>query len=170
MAALPPLNAGEIESLLDQLLEVEYSFRNTTIPSETLAALGRDDQEFLIDWIKREASTNLELGYQIACNGALALAAMDHHMIEAWALHVMDIYDLDGLRPALKVIKETSRFAQLQHTRLHGAILEEEEGVLLGFLHGLSGRRLKLAESEQIYTDTETLFLPSVQALFGDRG
>ncbi|MEJ1383868.1 MAG: nitric oxide reductase activation protein [Candidatus Sedimenticola sp. (ex Thyasira tokunagai)] len=164
-----PLTVSEIEALLEGPLEVEFSFRDTRPPSQSIAGLSRGEQEFLLDWIIRVASTHVELGYQIACHGVAALAAMDHHMIEAWALHTMDVYDLSGLRPALQVIDKSAGFAEMQHTRLHGAILEEEERVLTGFLHGLSGRKLKIAASDSTYTDTETLFLPSIQSLFSTR-
>jgi len=40
--------------------------------------------------------------------------------------------------------------------------------VLLPFLHGLSGRKLKLEEGEGIYTDTEVIFLPPVLGRFPD--
>ncbi len=164
-----PLTVDEIVALLEQPLEVEYSFRNIRGPAETIAALPQGEQAFLLDWIIRIASTHVELGYQVACHGAAALAAMDQHMIEAWALHAMDVYDLKGLRPALQVIEKRSGFADMQHTRLHGSILEEEEGILSGFLHGLSGRQLKMATAETIYTDTETLFLPAIQSQFASR-
>jgi nitric oxide reductase NorD protein len=36
--------------------------------------------------------------------------------------------------------------------------------VLLRFVHGLSGRQLKLEKAEESYTDTETIFLPPVSA------
>ncbi len=107
-----PLTADEIETLLEEPLEVEFSFRDTRLPSQGIAGLSREEQEFLLDWIIRVASTHVELGYQIACHGVTALAAMDHHMIEAWALHTMDVYDLSGLRPALQVIEKSAGFAR----------------------------------------------------------
>jgi nitric oxide reductase NorD protein len=159
-----------IEEILDQILEVEFSFRNTSSPAESLVQLPPDDLAFILDWIRRVASAHLELGYQVACHGARALEVMDQHMIEFWVLHVMDTYDRQGLRPALQAIHEVDDFICMQHARNHGAILEEEEAVLLGFLHGLAGRKLKISRGESVYTDTETLFLPPIQSLMPEAG
>ncbi len=164
MADTQPIAAPELEAVLDELLEVEFTFRSTEEPVSLLVQLGRSDQDFMMDWIRRVASTHLELGYQVACHGTRALQNMDRHIIESWALHVMDVYDRFGLRPALDVINTLDTFIQDQHRRLHGAILQEQSGVLLGFVHGLSGRKLKIAESASTYTDTETLYLPPIQA------
>ena len=43
--------------------------------------------------------------------------------------------------------------------------MQEHEGVLKGFLHGLSGRRLKIKAADQAYTDTETIFAPLLAGL-----
>jgi len=159
------MTAAEIEQMLDQLLEVEFTFRQTAEPAAALAALEPDDQHFIIDWIKRVASTNLELGFQVACRGVQAIQSMDRHMIEAWALHAMDVYDRRGLRPALLEIEGLGSFARDQRMRAQGAVLEDHAGVLQGFLHGLSGRALKVEEAEHIYTDTETVYLPPLLGL-----
>ena len=80
-----------------------------------------------------------------------------------------DDYDRMGLFPAMSVIRNLDSFIQTAHERAHGAVLEEEIGVLLPFLHGLSGRKLKLEASGRTYTDTETIYVPPVMALFGDK-
>jgi nitric oxide reductase NorD protein len=159
-----------LEERLDQILEVEYSFRNTTTLAAAISELSASERGYAMDWVERVASTNIELGYQYACHVSQALASMDHHMVEAWALHAMDTYDREGLRPALQVIRRLDRFARESHERASGCVLEEKRGVLLGFLQGLSGRRLKLEESDQIYTDTETIFLPTVLARLPEEG
>ncbi|MES9876513.1 MAG: VWA domain-containing protein [Candidatus Sedimenticola sp. PURPLELP] len=158
----------EIEAFLDELLEVEFTFRLTAEPAESLAGLEQEEQLFMLDWIKRVASTNLELGYQVACRGVEALQGLDRHMIEAWALHTMDTYDRSGLQPAMRVIEGLSDFAHEQQQRIQGAVLQEHEGVLQGFLNGLSGRALRLSESEQVYTDSEKVFLPALWGVLPD--
>ena len=163
-----PLSVEEIIALLDDYLEVEFSFRNTRPPAEALATLGRRKQSFVLDWVRRVASTNITLGYLLAENSPQALSRMDARMLEAWALHAVDTYDRAGLAPAVAVLRDVDAFVQYGNERLSGAVLEEQEHVLEIFLQGLSGRRLKLREAEGAlaYTDTETLFLPAVVARF----
>ena len=82
----------------------------------------------------------------------------------AWLLHAMDVYDQKGLYPAREVITNVERFIDNAHERSAGAVFEEIAGVLAHFTHGLSGRQLQLHETEtdQVYTDSETIFLPTI--------
>ncbi len=155
-----PLSLSEVRQLLDELLEVEFSFRDTSAPASAIAALPAASQARLISWVRRIASTHVELGYQVACRGVNAQAVMDPDSFEAWIFHSMDRYDAEGLRPALLAIAEYRQFAEQQQARQRGALLQDHEGVLSHFLQGLSGRPLKLAEAQSIYTDSETLYLP----------
>ena len=159
----------KLEALLDEILEVEFSFRNTADPAASIARLTPEKQRYVIDWVRRVASTNIELGYQYACHAVTALEAMETSLVEEWALHAMDTYDREGLRPAHEIMLRLDDFVETRRQRISGSLLQENEGVLLGFLHGLSGRKLKIATAEHATTDTETLFLPPLLALFATR-
>lgn len=165
---MPPpasLPLTDIRQLLDELLEVEFSFRDTSAPAAAIAALPGERQAQLISWIQRVASTHVELGYQVACQGVDAQALMNPDTFEAWIFHSMDRYDAEGLRPALLAIEQYRQFAEQQAARQRGALLQDHEGVLSRFLQGLSGRPLKLTASDSVYTDSETLYLPPLLAL-----
>ncbi len=156
--------AGPLEARLDRILEVEFSYRNTAIPAGRIAALDPARQAYIMEWVRRIASTNIELAYQYACRAAEALAALEPEQVEAWALQAMDTYDQEGLHAALAIMRDLEGFVAYSRELAVGAVLQREQGVLLGFLHGLSGRRLRLAPDAHAYTDTETLFLPPVLA------
>jgi nitric oxide reductase NorD protein len=148
--------------LLDEYLEADLSFRDTSDPARSLASLGRDEQDYLLDLVRRAAATNIEIGYRLARQGAEVIAAMERQTLEAWVHHAMDCYDRSGLRPALEVIDDVDSYVRGGRVRASGAVLEEITSVIEPFLHGLSGRRLKLEEGEQAYTDSEVIFLPAV--------
>ncbi|UCB55626.1 MAG: nitric oxide reductase activation protein [Thiotrichales bacterium] len=158
----------EIIAFMDDCLEVEFSFVKNEIPAEEIRQLPRHQQDFILNLIKRVADTNIELAYQLACGAVHALHEMDERMVEEWAMTAADNYDRKGLFPAMSVIRNLDNFIHTAHERAHGSLLEEEIGVLLPFLHGLSGRKLKLEASDTTYTDTETIFLPPVMAVFAD--
>ncbi len=158
------LPGDAITGLLERWLQVEFTFYRVDQLVTELANRPRDEQEFLLGWIRRIATTNIEIAYQFARRAPRLLARMDRHLMEAWALHAMDTYDRAGLRPALLVIERVENFAQLHHEHTAGVLLEDIDGILLTFVNGLSGRRLKLAQAEAAYTDSETLFLPPVIA------
>jgi nitric oxide reductase NorD protein len=164
MPPKPSLSASDIEQQLDVCLDVEFSFLRTDKPAAVLADLPREEQDCILGWVKRVASTNIQLAYQFITHAIEALDRMDRQIIEAWALHAMDVYDQAGLHKALDVIRNVHDFVQLSHERTAGSVLEKEIGVLLHFAHGLPGRQLKLAEGEILHTDTETIFLPPLLA------
>lgn len=164
MAEPEQLDAAEIQRLVDQWLEVEFTFLNTDALCRALAALPEKNRRFVLTWIERTASTNVELAFQFARQSERVLALMDEHTIEAWLQYAMDQYDRSGLRPAIEVINQVEDFVRLSFERASGSVFEEQVRVLTPFVHGLSGRRLKLEAAELSYTDSETLFLPTVVA------
>ena len=167
--AVRPLSMRQIREKLDSYLEVEFSYRNTENLSGVLAEQAAETQVFILDWVQRIASTNIEVAYQFAEHSMRALDLMDEHMIEAWVLQAMDIYDRSGLHAAVKAIKEIDLFVRQGRERASGCVFEEQIGVLLPFVYGLSGRKLKLVQSEEMYTDTEAIFLPAVMAHLPDK-
>ena len=60
------MNSEEITLLLEGLLEADFSFRKVEPTAIKLARLTQSDQDFLLDWVKRIASTNLEVSGQFA--------------------------------------------------------------------------------------------------------
>ncbi|MBZ0106567.1 MAG: nitric oxide reductase activation protein [Sulfuricella denitrificans] len=159
-----PLTAAHIEKLLEAWFEVEFTFLHVDEIAASVATLSRDEQNFLLDWIQRVATTHIQIAYQFALRAPNLLAHMERRVIEAWALYAMDAYDRAGISPAVRVIKDVEHFSRLSHERTAGVVFEDVSGVMLNFVHGLSGRRLKLEQDEAIFTDSETLFLPAVIA------
>jgi len=159
-----PLTVHQIQAVLDECLDVEFTFIKTEEAAHQLASIDREDQDFILTWVKRVASTNIQVAYQFISQTIDALSSLDKPVLEAWALHAMDMYDQRGLRAALDVIDNVQGFIYRSHERTHGAVFANVSSVLSHFVHGLSGRALKLEEGEAVYTDTETLFLPPVIA------
>lgn len=161
------LSLKEIIDILDIYFDVEFSFIKSEQPAELIVRQSRSNQDFILNLTKRIAATNEELAFQFANNAIRALDAMDHHMVEAWAMTATDNYDRKGLFPAMSVIRDLDNYVHKAHVNACGAVLEEEISVLLPFLQGLSGRKLKIAETAEnhAYTDTETIYLPAITAL-----
>ena len=161
------LSLKEIIDILDIYFDVEFSFIKSELPAELIVQQSRSDQDFILNLTSRISATNEELAFQFAMNSITALDAMDHHMVEAWAMTATDNYDRKGLYPAMSVIRDLDNYVHKAHVNACGAVLEEEISVLLPFLQGLSGRKLSIAETTEnhAYTDTETIYLPAITAL-----
>ncbi|MGA7802209.1 MAG: hypothetical protein WCC36_15535, partial [Gammaproteobacteria bacterium] len=167
---LEPLSQEEVEDYLDAYLDAVLSSRRTAAePAGCLARLERPQQDFALRWVSVVARTHAEMAYQFAEHVADALDLMDEAGTEEWLIRAMDSYDDAGLYAGLSSLREVEIFARDRMERSSGLPLEQVQGVLEGFVHGLSGRRLKLSPGDSVYTDTETLFLPATVAQFPDR-
>ncbi len=160
------MNAEAITLLLEDLLEADFSFRKVGPAAVLLAALPESDQRFLLDWVKRIASTNLEVAWQFTRRAPALIGRMDRRLMEAWAVGACDTYDREGLRQALQVLIDADHYAERQLEMTAGVLFEEVAGVLGNFVRGLSGRRLRVEQGESLYTDTEKILLPGVIARF----
>ncbi|MFZ1539223.1 MAG: VWA domain-containing protein [Chromatiaceae bacterium] len=164
MRTSPPHAGEELTRRLETAFDVEFTFHKVGHLVDILAPLERDTQDFILNLVDRIASTNIQISYEFTRRVVEALDRLDQRVIEAWAVHAMDTYDRVGLRPALEVLFKVDDFLTHAHARAAGAFFHEVQPVLSSFLCGLSGRRLDLKEGEQVYTDSERLFLPNVMA------
>lgn len=149
---------------LEELYEVEFTFLNVDKLVERLLPLERDTQDFILDWAVRLLSTNLYISHEFIIRVVDALDRLERRVIEAWAVHAADTFDQLGLRPALAVIQQVDSFLENAHAHAEGVTFAEVESILSTFVCGLSGRRLKLAQGDSVYTDSETLYLPNITA------
>ncbi len=164
-----PLDIVAIASRLDQYLEVEFTFIHTEGLSEVLAGMSRERQDFILEWTRRAAATNTELAFQFANRAQQALREVDADVVAAWCLHAMDSYDRAGLQAAMSVIRDLDSFLAVGHQRAAGSLFEEAVPVLLPFVQGLEGRRLKIEPGEFAWTDGEVLYLPEIVARLDSR-
>jgi nitric oxide reductase NorD protein len=155
------LTAEQLEELLDKFLDSVLSSRRTAAGiAQMLATCQREQQQFVLRWVENiKRSSQAEIAYQFASHATQAFKLMDEEGIEAWIVHALDVYDKKGLYAAIAVLSEVEKYSQQQKTT--GLSLNEISRILETFITALSGRRLKLESADIVYTDTETLFLPS---------
>ena len=159
--ARSPLSAAEIEASLHVWLDTEFTFHKVDELAVELARLARDEQDFVLGWIRRVASTHITLAWQFGRRAPALLARMEARLLEAWAVHTCDVYDRAGLQAALRVMEAVDHFDPAQHANdAQGALFEEIAPVLGNFVCGLSGRHLRLEEGETAWTDGERIVLP----------
>ncbi len=165
-----PLTAEEAEERLEEHVEAVLSSRRTaTQAAQRLAAFNRQQQEFILHWVAAVAESNSEMAYQVATLAPRAVQRLDQQGVEAWILHAMDEYDKNGIVSGISTIQDIDRFAQQQDLRVTGLALEDVSGILEKFVRGLQGRSLTIQANEEHYTDTQTIFLPAIAALFDNR-
>lgn len=168
MAQLP-LTASDIEASLHIWLDTEFTFFKVEQLTAELQALARDEQDFILGWIRRIASTHITLAWQFGRRAPALLPRMERRLLEAWAVHTCDIFDRTGLQNALRVMEQVDSFDPIQHQNdAAGALFEDIAPVLGNFVCGLSGRRLRIEEGDAAWTDGERIMLPPLIAALPD--
>jgi nitric oxide reductase NorD protein len=155
---------AELNGHLEEMLEVEFSFLHTEALAEDLAGLSAEQQRLSLQWIKRVASTNIQLAFEYAIRARQAFQIMDDEMMSAWCLQAMDTYDSSGLHPAMEVIKDLQGFIEFGHLHANAALLKHVSPILSPFIQGLSGRKLCIETDAIAWTNGEVIYLPELMA------
>ncbi len=167
--ALAPLTAADMEANLHIWLETEFTYFKVEDLAAELTTLARDEQDFILNWIRRIASTHITLAWQFGRRAPALLPRMERRLLEAWAVHTCDIFDRTGLQNALRIMEQVDSFDETQHQNdAAGALYEDIAPILGNFVCGLSGRRLKLEEGDAAWTDGERIVLPPMIATLPD--
>ncbi len=157
--------AAEMEASLHIWLETEFTYFKVEQLAAELELLTRDEQDFILGWIRRIASTHITLAWQFGRRAPALLPRMERRLLEAWAVHTCDVFDRTGLQNALRVMEQVDTFDEDLHRHdAAGALFEDIAPVLGNFVCGLSGRRLKLEEGDAAWTDGERIVLPPLIA------
>ncbi|MCX7673460.1 MAG: VWA domain-containing protein [Thiobacillaceae bacterium] len=164
-----PRTRPEIEQLLDEWLETQFTFHDVGPVARALCKLTREEQDFVLDWVKRIASTHITLAHRFAQRAPDLLKRLDRRAIEAWAVQLCDTYDRAGMYAAIRVADQARSFMHVHAEHTAGALFEDIAGVLGNFLRGLPGRPLRLEQGEGVYTDGERVFLPAIIARLPSR-
>lgn len=163
------LTRGEIEPLLDVWLETEFTFHSVGPVARALSRLTREEQDFVLDWIKRIANTHITLAFHFAKRAPDLLCRLDRRAIEAWAVRLCDTYDRAGIYAALSVAEQADHYARAGQTHTEGALFDDIAGVLGNFVRGLSGRKLSIEQGDVVHTDGEKIVLPAMISRFASR-
>jgi nitric oxide reductase NorD protein len=167
--AAPQLTRADIEPLLDVWLETEFTFHAVGPVARSLSKLDRGEQDFVLDWIKRIASTHITLAFHFAKRAPDLIRRLDPRAIEAWAVQLCDTYDRAGIYAALSVAEQVDAYARAGQTHTEGALFDDIAGVLGNFVRGLSGRKLRIEQGDGPYTDSEKIVLPAITTRLASR-
>ena len=122
----PPSSDGhsrdrsEMEASLHVWLETEFTYFKVEQLAAELEVLTRDEQDFILGWIRRIASTHITLAWQFGRRAPALLPRMERRLLEAWAVHTCDVFDRTGLQTALRVMEEVDTFDETQRQKRCG--------------------------------------------------
>ncbi|MCV6636439.1 nitric oxide reductase activation protein [Candidatus Albibeggiatoa sp. nov. NOAA] len=156
------LTAEQINTKLDTILSlVLFQSRDLKTISLQLAACSRAQQDWVVESTKLLAQHNLEVAYQFSQHVPTALQLMNMEGAELWLQDTLLLYDSQGLHVAVQHIQEVKPFATEYQQNLNAVKLQDIHGILHYFVTGLNGRQLDITAGNEIFTDTQTIFLPA---------
>lgn len=129
--------------------------------AERLAALPSLAQRFIQRWLDTIVRIDPELARIYAQHVLDAFDLMPQAGVEQWLIKAMDAYDKRGLGVAVAVFEDLPAFAHDYAEHQLEARLDTEQKVLQALVLGLGGRPLSISAGEQIYTDTDHIYLPA---------
>ncbi len=167
------LTQTQLESRLDEALDLEINRFNPEKPAKLLVRFNREEQKSALHWCKIAGKGLPSIGYCVAEHIDQALDLMEPEQIGDWVYHALDLYDRKGLMPAMAVIRGVRQYALEAKERAQGIVFEEISAMLGHFVCALSGRQMKIEVSEAQenlpWTDTEKIYLPSFVGRLEDK-
>ena len=89
--------------------------------------------------------------------------------LDRWVSAAFDLLDLHGMDRGLEFLGRVTERDLANFQSREALSLSDAASLLETYLRAMSGRELKIAQDDQIYTDTVTLFLPASVRRFTER-
>lgn len=106
------------------------------------------------------------LGYIRSASSCLSQKDM-----EDWLTHAFDLLDSKGLEPAISFLSKTDEACLTAFASPEGLGLESIRVVLETYIKAISGSDMNVAVGkDEVFTDTETIYLPPLINRFKERG
>ena len=151
----------QIQMKLELHLESILSNQKGVIePAKKLCSFSMQDQERFINTVGDICNTDLELAYQFCHHGVESLKYLDELQWFGWIKKVVKSYSSDGLNESIKLMDNIIFYADSLSGSSASIDFADYSKTIESLLTGLNGRPLKVEISEDIYTDTETIYLP----------
>ncbi len=162
------LTSQQLNDKLENILGL-ILFQSRQLNTQQLAQFSRPQQDWVIESVKLLAQHNLEIAYQFSQYAPSALRLMDMEGVEQWLQDSLLLYDSQGLHVAVQHLEQVTDFATAYQQSLYAVQLQDIQTVLHYFVTGLNGRQLKIMPGDDVFTDTENLFLPAQLDYFAQK-
>jgi len=161
---------------VEVLKETFYSLVSPDLPNEwdveeaveNLSAMDEQQCRTALDQVPVIWPVSHSLCFDYLKTVATALSCFEPDKLAGWVNSTLDQYERQGLRAAQRYMADVEGNYLCPLRGESGISFSQVRGRLLPYLRGLSGRPLELQPSEEVYTDTSTVFVPHEVTLYGD--
>jgi nitric oxide reductase NorD protein len=138
--------------------------------ADTLSGLSPLDAERVLKAAEVLSAIKPELSLELLLSASSSQPLPEGAGPEQWAREVLDLYDSQGLLPAIDLIRRGKDHPLFMRRWGKGAYLGDYAQVLEAYVNSLGRRSVSIKEAESHYTDTSNIYLPSRISLFQDKG
>ena len=156
-----PLYTGSHIYYEDDLIEMGLT--------KVLDGYPEDVRRTILGHAKTLSSIKAELAFHFLFKCHDLMDVIKLRDLEKWVSVVLDIYDSQGLNPALEFIFRLEDHPDFVRFWGKGVAFRQVYGILSTFVHAFGEDDMKLQGGRSHYTDTLTIFLPERIALFPDQ-
>ena len=151
----------EMQLRLELHLEPILTIKKSVIePARNLCAFSMQDQERFINAVKNICDTDMELAYSFCHHGVESLKYLEGSQWDEWIKKIIVKYSDSGIDESIKLMNNIILYANEIAGTDTSIDFSEFYKTIESFLTGLNGRPLKVESSKEVYTDTETIYLP----------
>jgi len=147
----------KLELLLDPIISNQ---KGVLVPAKNLCVFNMQDQERFIKTVDRISETNVELAYNFCYHGVESLKSLDESQWDDWINEIIKKNDDSGIDESIKLMDNITLYSDELSGSSSSINFIDFSKTIESLLTGLNGRPLKVEVAEEIYTDTETIFLP----------
>jgi nitric oxide reductase NorD protein len=166
---LGQLSFGE-DVIVQRYTGTHYAKGTHSIDEATpgLTTLGEDVLQDVYELGKRLAKRDPEMAFYYFKTAPEAIKHFSFEDMRKWVEKGIELYESYGVVPARNFFKGITR-ELIDEIRTVGLRLESVENILKIYVNGLSAGRLQIVGSEETYSDTRRIYLPSMVNEFPDK-
>ena len=152
----------ELELRMEMILEEGITDPNRKVfnAAKQLASFGLIDQERFLAAVQRINTHNRELAYQFCHHGIKALRLLPESGWEKWLTAIEQQLRKTGCSSAVSYMKNLEQYLKETSLPPQTVYLDDIAPILERLLTAFSGRQLSIKKAQEVYTDTETIYLP----------
>lgn len=134
--------------------------------AKALTQFGMADQLRFLEAAQCLSRISIQIAHSFCRHSVVALKHLDTKAWQEWLTQVEALAEHDSLQATLDFLAATDDYVASVQPLPATAILDQVRPVIEYLLTGLGRGRLKIAEDQELYTDTDTIFLPTKCAHF----
>ena len=164
------MGVRELQLRMELLIDPVLSTNNSVFePAKELADFAKVDQDRFLSSVEKICSTNVDLGFNFCQYAPRSLQLVDEENWEDWINTIVNTYSEKGIEECIKTIRNIDEYVESHSAQPSSVTIDKVSRVLESFVVGLSGRYLSIETSDELYSDTEAIRLPSISSQFNKK-